>query len=86
LRQLRCPVLALNGSKDLQVSPAQNLPAIRADLANNPHATVEELPNLNHLFQTAQTGGLGEYGQIEETMAPVALNTVTDWVLKQVRP
>jgi pimeloyl-ACP methyl ester carboxylesterase len=83
LRKLHCPVLAIIGGKDLQVAPAQNLPAIRAALADDPNAEIEEIPGLNHLFQTAGTGGIGEYGQIEETIAPVALKTVSDWVLKQ---
>jgi hypothetical protein len=82
LARVRCPVLALNGSKDLQVPPDQNLPPIRAALAHNPGAEVEELPGLNHLFQTAKTGSPGEYGQIEETLAPVALETITAWILK----
>ena len=85
LRKVRCPVLAISGSKDLQVPPDQNLPAIRAALAGNPDAEIDELPNLNHLFQTAKTGGLGEYAQIEETIAPVALDTMTGWILKQIR-
>lgn len=82
LRQVRCPVLALIGSKDLQVPTDQNLPAIRAALAHDPDADVEELPNLNHLFQTAKTGSPGEYAQIEETIAPLALETITGWILK----
>jgi hypothetical protein len=65
------------------VPPDQNLPPIRAALAHNPGAEVEELPSLNHLFQTAKTGSPGEYGQIEETMAPLALETITAWILKQ---
>lgn len=84
LAKVRCPVLALNGSKDLQVPAEQNLPVIRTALASNPDAEVDELPNLNHLFQTAKTGGIGEYGQIEETMAPIALQTITTWVLRHV--
>jgi hypothetical protein len=80
---VRCPVLALDGSKDLQVSASQNLPTIRAALANNPNAEIVELPGLNHLFQTATTGSPVEYGQIDETIAPVALNTMTDWIVKQ---
>jgi len=83
LRKLRIPVLAIAGGKDLQVPPDQNLPAIRAALAGDKEAEIEEIPNLNHLFQTAVTGGVGEYGQIEETIAPVALKTISDWVLKQ---
>jgi pimeloyl-ACP methyl ester carboxylesterase len=83
LRQLRIPVLALNGSKDLQVPPEQNLPAIRAELKDDPKAEVVELPGLNHLFQTAKTGSPTEYSDIEETIAPVALKTMGDWVAKQ---
>jgi pimeloyl-ACP methyl ester carboxylesterase len=80
LRALRMPVLALNGSLDRQVLPAANLAGIRAATAGNRDVTATELPGLNHLFQTARTGGLGEYAEIEETMAPVALRTVADWI------
>jgi fermentation-respiration switch protein FrsA (DUF1100 family) len=82
--QVRCPVLALSGSLDLQVPPDQNLPPIRAALTHDPDATIIELPGLNHLFQPAKTGAPAEYGQIEETIAPVALDTMTDWILKRV--
>ncbi|HEY5106421.1 MAG TPA: alpha/beta fold hydrolase [Caulobacteraceae bacterium] len=84
LREVRCPVLALAGSKDLQVPAAENLPLLRQALAANPDATVEELPGLNHLFQIATTGGVGEYGASEQTLAPVVLETVTTWIEKRV--
>jgi pimeloyl-ACP methyl ester carboxylesterase len=80
LRALHMPVLALNGSLDRQVLPEANLAGIRAALAGNPDVTITLLPGLNHLFQTARTGGLGEYAEIEETMAPVVLSTVADWI------
>jgi fermentation-respiration switch protein FrsA (DUF1100 family) len=85
LRRVTCPVLALNGSKDRQVPPEQNLPAIRAALekSGNQHFEVVEFPGLNHLFQTAKTGGVAEYEQIEETMAPVVLEKIASWILKQ---
>jgi uncharacterized protein len=85
LRKLTIPVLALNGSLDLQVPPAQNLPPIRKALAEagNLHAEVDELPGLNHLFQDAKTGSPAEYGQIEETMSPVALDKIATWIVKQ---
>ncbi len=83
LRKLTIPVLALSGSLDLQVPPAQNLPPIRAALAANTHAEIDELPGLNHLFQTAQTGSPAEYGQIDETMSPVALDKIAAWILKR---
>jgi pimeloyl-ACP methyl ester carboxylesterase len=80
LRALHMPVLALNGSLDRQVLPEANLAGIRAALAGNPDVTITLLPGLNHLFQNARTGGIGEYAEIEETMAPVALQTVADWI------
>jgi len=85
LRKVACPVLAINGEKDLQVPPAQNLPAIRKALEDggNKHFEVDELPGLNHLFQTAKTGAPSEYGEIEETMSPVALDKMASWILKQ---
>jgi pimeloyl-ACP methyl ester carboxylesterase len=82
LRQVRAPVLAIDGDKDVQVVAKQNLPAIREALKDNPNAEVVELPGLNHLFQTAGTGGPAEYGRIEETISPAALNLITDWVVK----
>jgi fermentation-respiration switch protein FrsA (DUF1100 family) len=78
-------VLVLNGSLDLQVPPGQNLPAIRKALeeAGNKHFEVDELPGLNHLFQTAKTGSPSEYAEIEETMSPTAMGKIATWILKQ---
>lgn len=82
LRKVTCPVLAINGEKDLQVSPKQNLPEIEKALtaAGNKDVTVRELPGLNHLFQPAATGAVTEYGQIEETFSPEALKIISDWI------
>ena len=82
MRRVKCPVLAINGSLDLQVPPKEDLTAIRTALAGNPDATVMELPGLNHLFQTAKTGAPAEYVQIDETIAPAALALIGDWVQK----
>lgn len=83
LRQLKVPVLALNGELDAQVDADQNLPEIEKALreASNPDVTLRRLPGLNHLFQTAKTGALTEYAQIEETVAPIALDLVRDWIV-----
>jgi fermentation-respiration switch protein FrsA (DUF1100 family) len=80
-----CPVLAVNGEKDLQVPPGLNLPAIRKAFAasGNQNVEVDEMPGLNHLFQTAKTGAPGEYGQIEETMSPVVLEKIATWISKR---
>jgi len=83
LAKVKCPILALNGSKDGQVPPEQNLPAIRKATKANPDVTLVELPNLNHLFQTAKTGAVGEYADIEETVAPVALDTMSAWIVRR---
>ncbi|HEY6347851.1 MAG TPA: alpha/beta fold hydrolase [Candidatus Angelobacter sp.] len=84
LRKVTCPALVLNGEKDLQVPPKQNLPPIRKALKDggNKNFEVDELPGLNHLFQTAKTGSPAEYAEIEETMAPVVLEKVSSWILR----
>jgi uncharacterized protein len=86
LAKVRCPVLALGGALDLQVLPDQNLPAIESTLkqGGNTDVTVVRMPGLNHLFQSAKTGLPAEYAQIEETMAPAALETITTWIRKRV--
>jgi uncharacterized protein len=82
LEQVRCPVLAINGSKDIQVAANDNLAGIRSALktGGNTHATVVELPGLNHLFQQCTTGATTEYGTIEETFNEEALSLVTAWI------
>jgi hypothetical protein len=85
LSKVKCPVLAINGEKDLQVPPKENLSAIEEALkaGGNKNFTIKELPGLNHLFQTAQTGLPSEYAKIEETISPEALKIVGDWILEQ---
>lgn len=86
LQKVSCPVLAINGSKDVQVDAVSNLPGIRAALAKggNPDFTVTELPDLNHMFQECETGAMFEYYTLSQTFAPVALKMVSDWILKAV--
>ncbi|WP_165185359.1 alpha/beta hydrolase family protein [Caulobacter soli] len=86
LKALKCPVLDVNGSQDLEVAPAINLPPIRAALAQNPDAAVKELPGLNHLLQTVPPGQAPGYGAIDETMAPAALALIVDWVAAHAKP
>jgi pimeloyl-ACP methyl ester carboxylesterase len=88
LQKTMCPVLALNGEKDLQVAPKENLAKIQKALQDggNKDFQTTELPGLNHLFQHSPTGSPTEYGSILETMAPEALNAVSDWVLKHTAP
>jgi pimeloyl-ACP methyl ester carboxylesterase len=76
LKKLTCPVLVMNGSKDLQVDAETNLQAIKEafSASANEHVKFRELEGLNHLFQEAESGAPSEYLQIEQTIAPVALN------------
>jgi len=82
LKNLHCPVLALNGSKDLQVPPLEDLEGMRAAFkaSGNINVKAEMLPGLNHLFQKADTGSPLEYTKIEETIDPEALKAIGDWV------
>jgi pimeloyl-ACP methyl ester carboxylesterase len=82
--KLKIPVLALNGSKDLQVISKENLAGIKASLekAKNKKIEIVEFPNLNHLFQEAKTGSVEEYGQLEQTIAPQVLDKMSSWILK----
>lgn len=87
LEKVKVPVLAINGSNDLQVPPKQNLPVIEEALkkGGNKDYKVMELPKLNHLFQTSETGSPIEYSKIDETISPEALKIIGDWVLKHSR-
>ena len=84
-RQVQCPVLALGGSLDHQVPAKENLAGIIAALNAGGNEKVEsaELPFLNHLFQTAKTGAEDEYDKIDETLAPIVLRRVAQFVLKR---
>lgn len=83
LKKIKCPVLALNGEKDIQVDAAMNLTAIKQRVSENgnKNVTVKAYPNLNHLFQTCKKGTLAEYGELEETFSPEVLKDMTEWIL-----
>ena len=87
LRQLKVPVLALNGARDLQVLARHHLPAIASALSagGNSDFTVAALPGLNHLFQCMQCT-IDEYGKLEETFSPMALEVMGDWLIRHARP
>jgi len=80
LQKVTCPVLAVNGEKDFQVLPELNLNGIEKGLKNSNDVTIKQFKDLNHLFQTSETGALSEYASIEETFAPVALEYISNWI------
>ncbi|NPA36321.1 MAG: alpha/beta hydrolase [Chlorobi bacterium] len=87
LENVRCPVLAINGSKDLQVNSDVNLKAIKEALVKggNQDVTVKEMAGLNHLFQECETGLPSEYSTIEQTFSPELLKVITGWIQEQVK-
>lgn len=82
LQAMTCPVLAINGDLDIQVDAADNIAAIENALSasRNPDFTTTILPGLNHLFQPAETGTIDEYGKIETTFDPAALDLLSAWI------
>lgn len=87
LEKVKCPVLAINGDKDLQVPPKENLEGIKKAVTKggNKKVTTIELPNLNHLFQECTTGSPNEYGTIEQTFSPTAMTVVLNWIKTQTK-
>jgi dienelactone hydrolase len=85
--QVKCPVLALNGDKDIQVDATQNITAISNSLraAGNKKVTVRIIPGLNHLFQTCQQCTFQEYAKLEESFSPTALKMILDWLDKTIK-
>jgi len=86
ISKVQCPVLAINGSKDMQVEASKNLKGIEKALkaGGNTSYTIKELKGLNHLLQTADTGDESEYTTIEETISPYAMKIIADWIKEQV--
>lgn len=80
LGNVKCPVLALNGTKDIQVDYESNLSAIREYLPANSKNYIETIDGVNHLFQHCETGQVTEYRTIEETIAPEVLEIISNWM------
>ncbi|MFN3555277.1 MAG: alpha/beta hydrolase family protein [Bacteroidales bacterium] len=87
LEKVKAPVLAINGTNDLQVPP-DNLQAIEAALhrGGNTRVTLMEFPGLNHLFQECETGDPANYATIEQTFAPQVLEKLSTWIIQKTSP
>ncbi len=83
LQNVKCPVLAITGEKDLQASPTINLAAMDEAFKSggNKNYKLIELPRINHMMQTCKKGTISEYADIEETISPLVLNTISEWIL-----
>ena len=82
LTKVTCPVLALNGEKDIQVSAKQNLEAIGNALkkSNNKNYITKEIPGLNHLFQHCKLCSVDEYSELEESFDTGTLTIISNWI------
>lgn len=82
LSKIQCPVLAIVGSKDLQVLPDLNMPEIEKALSAGGNSDFEmvTIEGLNHLFQKCETGSMNEYITIQETWNPEAMERIGDWI------
>jgi uncharacterized protein len=87
LQKIKAKVLALNGSKDLQVISSSNLAGIKASLkkSKSPAYEVMEINGLNHLFQRCSRCTLTEYAELEETFSPEVLQIMTQWLNRNVK-
>lgn len=86
IEKVKCPVLALNGAKDLQVLASQNLPEWKRVLENsgNKNITTIEIQNSNHLFQTCKTGLPEEYEKIDESFSIKVMEKITNWIKNHI--
>ena len=86
LAAIKCPVLAVNGESDIQITSKENLAGIQKALkkAKNKHYMIHSFPNLNHLFQTCKSPS-EPYNTIDETFSPIALDYISNWINKTIR-
>ena len=82
LKDVKCPVFALNGELDLQVPPKENLKAIKDALSGNDNVKIKEYKSVNHMFQKCETGAISEYGTIDHAISPKVLKDLSNWILK----
>ena len=80
LEDIDCPVLAFNGTKDIQVNYETNLEALRKGLIPNSKHSINEVDGANHLMQSCTTGDVSEYAEIEQTFDPTVLQTIVLWI------
>ncbi len=84
--KVKCPVLAIDGEKDIQVNANENIPIIaRAlQLSGDQDVTTKIFPGLNHLFQLCSKCTVPEYNEIKQTISPDVLAYIGDWLDKNI--
>lgn len=81
IRKIECPVMALNGTLDMQVLCDDNMPVVCNTLPENKKHLIKEYEGLNHLFQHCTPATALSYGMIEETIAPQVLDDIVQWII-----
>ena len=82
IRHISVPMLILFGERDVQVSPARNLPPYQDGILACPlKPVIVIVPKANHLFQPARTGMPDEYAAIKVEIDPEVLKKISDWVV-----
>lgn len=76
IEKVKCPWLALNGDRDVQVLCA-NLDTIAT---HAPQADTVTMVGHNHLFQHSTTGMPDEYASLHEDISIETLNTIISWL------
>ncbi|WP_291913830.1 alpha/beta fold hydrolase [Chitinophaga sp. CB10] len=81
LQQIKVPVLALNGDKDIMVPAGPNLSNIKNTLhaAGNYHVQTKVLPGLNHLFLKCNSCTNQELPQLQGDFDPAAWQVIREW-------
>ena len=82
LKKLKIPILAINGSRDIQVPPYSSRQSFKSHFAKQTRSTSEAviIEGLNHLFQRCERCDIMEYGDLEETFSPVVLQKMREWI------
>jgi pimeloyl-ACP methyl ester carboxylesterase len=82
LKKIKVPLLCINGGKDIQVPAASNSAGFKNGFSKKSakRSKVVIVPGINHLFQECTSCTILEYGELEETISPVVLMLVSDWV------
>jgi len=81
IRQGTVPILLANGSTDRQVVAAPNLRVAQNALGTETKLRrTQLLPGLNHVLQESESGASDEYESITQTVSPIAIDAVTDFL------
>lgn len=81
-QNIKCPVLAVFGGKDIEVTADENKAALTEALnkGGNKALSIRVFPDANHLFQTAETGSKQEYPQLKKDFLPGYIDCLNEWL------